>query len=83
MTGNTKNASKLLKEKCDFDIANDEGDGEGSIQTMSASLLINGDRRATAFNVDTHGVFSNKAWSFRPSPFTFSRMSPLTSCISP
>nr|GEV56329.1 hypothetical protein [Tanacetum cinerariifolium] len=34
-TRNTNNESKFLKVKCDFDIAKDKGDGEGSIQTTN------------------------------------------------
>ncbi|GJW13977.1 hypothetical protein Tco_0018110 [Tanacetum coccineum] len=32
---NMKNAGKFLKIKCDFDISNDESDGEGSIQATN------------------------------------------------
>ncbi|GKA89006.1 hypothetical protein Tco_0810818 [Tanacetum coccineum] len=49
MTGNMKNTSKFLKEKCDFYIANDEGDGKGSIQTMNKT--------------DTFVELKNKHWA--------------------
>ncbi|GJX85310.1 hypothetical protein Tco_0336084 [Tanacetum coccineum] len=49
MTGNMKNASKFLKAKCDFNIANDEGDGEGSIKTMNKT--------------DTFVELKNKHWA--------------------
>ncbi|GJR19393.1 hypothetical protein Tco_0967920 [Tanacetum coccineum] len=48
MTGNMKNASKFLKVKCDFHIANDEGDGEGSNQTTNKT--------------DTFVELKNKHW---------------------
>ncbi|GKB47458.1 hypothetical protein Tco_0898211 [Tanacetum coccineum] len=35
MTRNMKYVGKFLKTKCDFDILNDESDGEGSIQVTN------------------------------------------------
>nr|GEV09456.1 hypothetical protein [Tanacetum cinerariifolium] len=35
MTRNSKNVGKFLEMKSDFDISNDESDGEGSIQVVN------------------------------------------------
>ncbi|GKD57818.1 hypothetical protein Tco_1291205, partial [Tanacetum coccineum] len=40
MTRSTKNAGIFLKTKCDFDISNDESDGEGSIQATNKTVTF-------------------------------------------